>query len=55
MSKKKPTPRYSQLSVYPSVKAEIDEMIIEAERAGEDTNISRLIRRALMALREVSK
>jgi len=47
---KKPIRRYAQLSVYWSVKDEIDARVKKAEKEGGDTNISRLLRRALMAL-----
>ena len=53
MAKKtKPVRKYAKLSVYPSVKTEIDTLIESQRKAGGDTNLSRLLRRALMALKE---
>lgn len=41
---------FTSISIYASVKEEIDQMIKLAMETGGDTNISRLIRRALLAL-----
>lgn len=47
--------QFTSISIYTSVKGELDKEIAKAKKAGGDTNLSRLIRRALMALREVTK
>ncbi len=49
---KKTIRKYAQLSVYPSVKKEIARWVALAKKDGGDPNVSRIIRRAFMALEE---